>query len=137
MKNTISRVKPKAKPPYGVQPQPQTVEVLRSLEEIIQQMEAEGCPEATAAQLRESIQIAAAQADAESVRTNLLHQKIKQSAARLRPKRVASGFPAGSPKALDEIKDLTSQLPDSAERQVVLGRVQQLRERLPEDADDE
>jgi len=107
------------------------------MEEMFHQLELDGCPAATVAHWRESIRIAATQALAESARTNLLHQKIKQSAARLQPKRVASGFPAGSPKALDEIEGLTSQLPQSKERQVVLGRVQQLRECLPEDADDE
>ena len=122
-------------------PQPQlsqrAVALLQDMEEMFHQLELDGCPAATVAGFRKSIQIAAAQADAESARTNLLHQEIKQSAARLRPKRVASGFPAGSPKALDEITDLASQLPQSEERQVVLKRVQQLRERLPEDADDD
>jgi len=131
---TTPKVESKSNPPRPFQ---RSAEVLRSLEEIIQQLEAEGCPESRAAQLRESIQIAAAQADAESKRRDLLHQEIEQSMSKLRPKRAASGFPEGSPKALSEIEDLTSQLPQSEERQVVLGRVQQLRECLPEGADDE
>ena len=130
------KVESKSNPPHPQLSQ-RVVALLQDLEEMFHQLELDGCPAATVAHWRESTRIAAAQALAESARTNLLHQKIKQSAARLRPKRVASGFPAGSPKALDEIKGLTSQLPQSEERQVVLGRVQQLRECLLEDADDE
>jgi len=134
--NNKFSTKSKHNPPHPQLSQ-RAVALLQDLEEMFHELETEGCPAATVAGFRKSIQIAAAQADAESAQRNLLHQKIKQSAAKLRPKRVASGFPAGSPKALDEITDLTSQLPPSEERQVVLKRVQQLRERLPEDADDD
>ncbi len=103
------------------------VELLQDLEEFFHQLEIEGCPAATVARFRKSIQIAAAQTLAESAQRNLLLLEIEQSAAKLRPKRFLSGPPPGSAAALDEIEKYASQLPDEAEKQLVLKRVGQLR----------
>ncbi len=95
-------------------PQPETVELLRSLEEIIQQMEAEGCPDATAAQLRELIQIALAQSLAESKRRDFLFRQIKQNIKRLR--RSPLDFPDETRDALLNIEEYASQLPEKHEQ---------------------
>ena len=104
-----------------------TVELLQDLEEFFHHLEIEGCPAATVARFRKSIQIAAAQTLAESAQRNLLLLEIEQSAAKLRPKRFLSGPPPGSAAALDEIEKYASQLRDEAEKQLVLKRVGQLR----------
>ena len=106
-------------------PQPETVELLRSLEEIIQQMEAEGCPDATAAQLRELIQIALAQSLAESKRRDFLFRQIKQNIKRLR--RSPLDFPDETRDALLNIEEYASQLPDKAEEQRVLELAEECR----------
>ncbi len=134
--SSTPKVESKSNPP---QPQlsQQAFEILQDLEEFFQQMEIEGCPAATANELRELTRIAAAQTLAESAQRNLLFLEIEQSMNKLRPKRFMSGFPKGSSKALDEIEGFASQLPDSAERRSVLRRVKQIRGCLPGGVGDE
>ena len=105
--------------------QPETVELLRDLEQFIQQMEAEGCPEATATQLRESIQIALAQTLAESKKRDFLFRQIKQNIKRLR--RFSLDFPDKTRDALLNIEEYASRLPDKAEQQRVLELVEECR----------
>ncbi len=83
-------------------------------------MEAEGCPEAEAAWLRECVQIARAQTLAESRRRDLLLRRIQQNVKRLRPKRFLSDFSDEAPDALRKIEECASQLPESAERERLL-----------------
>ncbi len=129
--NCITRPDIKTKAIRQRQPQPQTVEVLRDLEQFIQKMEAEGCPEATAAQLRESIKIALAQTLAESKRRDFLLRQIKQNVKRLRPKRFSSDFPEEAPDALRKIEGYAKQLPDVSERERILRWVRKLRSCFP------
>lgn len=120
----IPKTESKSDPP---QLSPRAVAFLQDMEELFRQFELDGCPAATVAGFRESLQIAAAQTLAESARRSFLLGKIKQSIDKLRPKRFMSGFPEGSPEALDELEGFASQLPDKAETQSILKRVKQLR----------
>ncbi len=122
-----SNTKSKHNPPLSQR----SAEVLRSLEGIIQQLEAEGCPESRAAQLRESIQIALAQTLAESKRRDFLLRQIKQNVKRLRPKRFSSDFPEEAPDALRKLEGYAKQLPDVSERERILRWVRKLRSRFP------
>ena len=123
MNSNTPNIKSKNNPPYGVEPQPQTVEVVRSMEEIIKQLEAEGCPEAEAAHLRESIQIALAQALAESKRRSLLLRRIQQNVKKLQPKRFLSDFSDEASEALRKIEGYAQELPDTPEREQILTHV--------------
>lgn len=106
-----------------------SVELLQDLEEFFHQQEIEGCPAATVSRFQKSIQIAAARTLVESAQRNLLHLEIEQSAAKLRRKWMSSDL-EGSSEALDEIEGFASQLPYSAEQQIVLRRVKQMRKCL-------
>lgn len=124
MKNNTTNPKPSL---TSVRLSQRAVELLQDLEEFFHQLEIEGCPAATVTRFRKSIQIAAARTLVESAQRNLLHLEIEQSISKLRPKRFLSGFPEGSPEALDELEGFASRLPDKAERQLILKRVKQLR----------
>ena len=100
-------------------------ELLRDLEQFIQQLEAEGCPEAEAAQLREAIQIAVDETLAESVLRDSLLWQIQQNIKRLR--RSPLDFPDETRDALLNIEEYASQLPDKAEEQRVLELAEECR----------
>jgi len=134
MRNNNTKPKPSL---TSVRLSQRSVELLQDLEEFFHQLELEGCPAATVAHFRKSIQIALAQTLAESARRSFLLGKIKQSISKLRPKRFLSGSPEGSPEALDEIEELASRLPDREEQRSVLRRVKQIRGCLPGGVGDE
>ncbi len=108
-----------------IQLSPRAAEMLQDLELFIQQMEAEGCPKATASQLRESIQIAVEKTLAESALRDFLFRQIKQNIKRLR--RSPLDFPDETRDALLNIEEYASQLPDKAEQQRVLELVEECR----------
>ena len=107
-------------------------EVVESSTEIILQMENEGCPPATVTRFRDLFRLALRRTIAKSKRRDFLIRGIERSFEKLRPKRFMSGPPPGSAAALDEIEGFASQLPDSAEKRLVLKRIKQIRGCLPE-----
>ena len=129
MRNKPTKPKPSLMSVRLSQPE---VDFLQDLEEFLQQMEAEGCPAATANELRELTRIAAARTLVESAQRNLFHLEIKRSVDKLRARWMSSDL-EGSSEALDEIRGFASQLPYSAEQQIVLRRVKQMRKCLPEE----
>ena len=122
--NHNSSIGSKHNPPQ-LQLSHRAVELLRDLEQFIQQLEAEGCPEAEAAQLREAIQIALDETLAESALRDSLLRQIEQHFKRLR--RFPSDFPDETRDALRKIEKCASQLPDKADQQLVLGLVEECR----------
>lgn len=106
---------------------PEIIEILRDQEQFIQQMEAEGCPAATAACLRRALRIALEKTVARSKLRDFLLRQIRQNVQKLKLKRGCSDFPSDTPETLDEIENLVLQLPDVAEQRTLLTGVARFR----------
>ena len=126
-----NNTKPKSNPPQRQLPAG-VAAILLDQEEFYRRLEAAGCPPAEVAGFRRATSLALAQTLAESKRRNFLLDAIKHRVQKLKPERLFSGFPAGSPKVLDEIENLALQLRDEDEKQIVLRRVKQIQKCLPE-----
>ena len=89
-------------------------------------------PPAVLTRMRAQFQVALAETLSKSKLRAFLLLQIRRNL-----KLLSGSPPTRALEALDEMTDLASRLPYKGERQDVLRRVEQLRERLQEDVDDE
>ena len=111
---------------------PGIAEVVAGWDDIFRQMEKDGCPPTISAHIKEQFQVALAETLEESKQRDSLFSEVRRHIQKLKPERLHSGPPPGSASSLNEIERLASELPDEAEKQLVLRRVEQLRGCLPE-----